>query len=103
MTFLLTVSQSSHNATVTGQKNKISYLKKKLRLDLGLNEESCPPLLNFVEQKLTVSHWTLPSDLASVAAGLGSVLLVLTLCSGTFIILKKRKRKSGTGNSLFEI
>ncbi|CAM4447894.1 unnamed protein product [Leuciscus chuanchicus] len=38
----------------------------------------------------------LPSDLASVAGGLGSVLLVLTLCSGTFIILKKRKRKSGT-------
>ncbi|CAM4448677.1 unnamed protein product [Leuciscus chuanchicus] len=34
--------------------------------------------------------------LASVAGGLGSVLLVLTLCSGTFIILKKRKRKSGT-------
>ncbi|XP_077057567.1 uncharacterized protein LOC143710511 [Siphateles boraxobius] len=35
-------------------------------------------------------------NLASVAGGLGSVLLVLTLCSGTFIILKKRKRKSGT-------
>ncbi|CAM4448288.1 unnamed protein product [Leuciscus chuanchicus] len=34
--------------------------------------------------------------LASVSGGLGSVLLVLTLCSGTFIILKKRKRKSGT-------
>ncbi|XP_056128031.1 CMRF35-like molecule 5 [Rhinichthys klamathensis goyatoka] len=37
-----------------------------------------------------------PSDLASVAGGLGSVLLVLTLCCGTFIILKKRKRKSRT-------
>ncbi|XP_056128081.1 CMRF35-like molecule 8 [Rhinichthys klamathensis goyatoka] len=36
------------------------------------------------------------TNLASVAGGLGSVLLVLTLCSGTFIILKKRKRKSGT-------
>ncbi|CAM4448138.1 unnamed protein product [Leuciscus chuanchicus] len=36
------------------------------------------------------------NNLASVAGGLGSVLLVLTLCSGTFIILKKRKRKSGT-------
>ncbi|XP_059409029.1 CMRF35-like molecule 5 isoform X2 [Carassius carassius] len=35
-------------------------------------------------------------DLASVAVGLGSVLLVLVLCSGTFLILKKRKRKSGT-------
>ncbi|XP_059409026.1 CMRF35-like molecule 5 [Carassius carassius] len=35
-------------------------------------------------------------DLASVAGGLGSVLLVLVLCSGTFLILKKRKRKSGT-------
>ncbi|XP_048051333.1 uncharacterized protein LOC125271294 isoform X2 [Megalobrama amblycephala] len=36
------------------------------------------------------------SDLASVAGGLGSVLLVLTLCSGTILILKKRKRKCGT-------
>ncbi|XP_052474258.1 CMRF35-like molecule 3 isoform X2 [Carassius gibelio] len=36
------------------------------------------------------------TDLASVAGGLGSVLLVLVLCSGTFLILKKRKRKSGT-------
>ncbi len=43
------------------------------------------------------------SDLSSVAGGLGSVLLVLVLCSGTFLILKKRKRKSGTGNSLFVI
>uniref|UniRef100_A0A8C2BKX8 Immunoglobulin domain-containing protein n=1 Tax=Cyprinus carpio TaxID=7962 RepID=A0A8C2BKX8_CYPCA len=33
---------------------------------------------------------------SSVAGGLGSVLLVLVLCSGTFLILKKRKRKSGT-------
>ncbi|XP_051726723.1 CMRF35-like molecule 6 isoform X2 [Ctenopharyngodon idella] len=36
------------------------------------------------------------SDLSSVAGGLGSVLLVLTLCSGTCLILKKRKRKCGT-------
>ncbi|XP_048051285.1 CMRF35-like molecule 3 [Megalobrama amblycephala] len=36
------------------------------------------------------------TNLASVAGGLGSVLLVLTLCSGTFLILKKRKRKCGT-------
>ncbi|XP_039503617.1 CMRF35-like molecule 3 [Pimephales promelas] len=36
------------------------------------------------------------TNLASVAGGLGSVLLVLTLCCVTFIILKKRKRKSGT-------
>ncbi len=43
------------------------------------------------------------SDLSSVAGGLGSVLLVLVLCSGTFLILKKRKRKSGTGNNLFVI
>ncbi len=42
-------------------------------------------------------------DLSSVAGGLGSVLLVLVLCSGTFLILKKRKRKSGTGNILFVI
>ncbi|RXN33113.1 CMRF35-like molecule 1 [Labeo rohita] len=36
-------------------------------------------------------------DLASVAGSLGSVLLVLILCSGTFLILKMKKRKSGTG------
>ncbi|XP_067258968.1 CMRF35-like molecule 3 isoform X2 [Chanodichthys erythropterus] len=36
------------------------------------------------------------TNLASVAGGLGSVLLVLTLCSGTFLILKKRKMKCGT-------
>uniref|UniRef100_A0A672LN92 Immunoglobulin domain-containing protein n=1 Tax=Sinocyclocheilus grahami TaxID=75366 RepID=A0A672LN92_SINGR len=41
--------------------------------------------------------------LASVAGGLGSVLLVLVLCSGMFLILKKRKRKSGTGNHLCSI
>ncbi|XP_026101434.1 CMRF35-like molecule 8 isoform X1 [Carassius auratus] len=34
--------------------------------------------------------------LSSVAGALGSVLLVLVLCSGTFLVLKKRKRKSGT-------
>ncbi|XP_016367293.1 CMRF35-like molecule 1 [Sinocyclocheilus rhinocerous] len=38
----------------------------------------------------------LNTNLSSVAGGLGSVLLVLVLCSGTFLILKKRKRKSGT-------
>ncbi|KAG1955808.1 CMRF35-like molecule [Pimephales promelas] len=42
------------------------------------------------------TNTALPLDLASVAGGLGSVLLVLTLCCGTFIILKKRKRKSRT-------
>ncbi|KAK7161048.1 hypothetical protein R3I94_003887 [Phoxinus phoxinus] len=46
--------------------------------------------------QLYQTHTTVGSDLASVAGGLGSVLLVLTLCSGFFIILKKRKRKSGT-------
>ncbi|XP_056332468.1 LOW QUALITY PROTEIN: CMRF35-like molecule 8 [Danio aesculapii] len=40
----------------------------------------------------TVSH----TDLGSVAGGVGSVLLVLLLCSGTFLILKKRKRKCET-------
>ncbi|CAM4447758.1 unnamed protein product [Leuciscus chuanchicus] len=44
----------------------------------------------------TVQVYQTNTNLASVAGGLGSVLLVLTLCSGTFIILKKRKRKSGT-------
>ncbi len=43
------------------------------------------------------------SDLSSVAGGLGSVLLVLVLCSVTILILKKRKMKSGTGNSLFVV
>ncbi|XP_067296726.1 CMRF35-like molecule 3 isoform X1 [Pseudorasbora parva] len=36
------------------------------------------------------------TNLVSVAGGLGLALLVLTLCSGVFLILKKRKRKSGT-------
>ncbi|XDV16516.1 hypothetical protein PO909_016194 [Leuciscus waleckii] len=44
----------------------------------------------------TVQLYQTNTNLASVAGGLGSVLLVLTLCSGTFFILKKRKRKSGT-------
>ncbi|KAK7161047.1 hypothetical protein R3I94_003886 [Phoxinus phoxinus] len=44
----------------------------------------------------TVQLYQTHTYLASVAGGLGSVLLVLTLCSGFFIILKKRKRKSGT-------
>ena len=57
----------------------------------------------FVFHHVNIMCLASPSDLASVAGGLGSVLLVLTLCSGTFIILKKRKRKSGTGNSLFVI
>ncbi|XP_067258647.1 CMRF35-like molecule 1 [Chanodichthys erythropterus] len=35
------------------------------------------------------------THLSSVAGGLGLVLLVLTLCSGTILILKKRKRKCG--------
>ncbi|XP_026121302.1 CMRF35-like molecule 1 [Carassius auratus] len=34
--------------------------------------------------------------LSSVAGGLGSVLLVLVLCSAMFLVLKKRKRKSRT-------
>ncbi|CAM4447698.1 unnamed protein product [Leuciscus chuanchicus] len=44
----------------------------------------------------TVQLYQTNNNLASVAGGLGSVLLVLTLCSGTFIIRKKWKRKSGT-------
>ncbi|XP_067296728.1 CMRF35-like molecule 5 [Pseudorasbora parva] len=36
------------------------------------------------------------TNLAPVTVGLGLALLVLALCSGTFFILKKRKRKSGT-------
>ncbi|XP_067296732.1 CMRF35-like molecule 8 [Pseudorasbora parva] len=39
-------------------------------------------------------------DLASVAVGLGSALLVLALCCGTILIRKKRKRKSGTANNV---
>nr|CAH19215.1 NILT2 leucocyte receptor [Cyprinus carpio] len=45
---------------------------------------------------ITVSDQNKSTDLVPVAGGLGSVLLVLVLCSGTFLILKKRKRKSGT-------
>uniref|UniRef100_A0A8C2F9Y5 CMRF35-like molecule 1 n=1 Tax=Cyprinus carpio TaxID=7962 RepID=A0A8C2F9Y5_CYPCA len=45
---------------------------------------------------ITVTDQNKSTDLVPVAGGLGSVLLVLVLCSGTFLILKKRKRKSGT-------
>ncbi|XP_052473988.1 CMRF35-like molecule 9 [Carassius gibelio] len=45
---------------------------------------------------ITITDQHKSTDLASVAGGLGSVLLVLVLCSGTFLILKNRKRKSGT-------
>ncbi|XP_067298479.1 uncharacterized protein [Pseudorasbora parva] len=38
------------------------------------------------------------TDLVSVVVGLGSALLVLTLCSGVFLILKKRK----CGTALFQ-
>ncbi|XP_016304288.1 CMRF35-like molecule 1 [Sinocyclocheilus anshuiensis] len=45
----------------------------------------------------TAVHLNQPKpNLSSVAGGLGSVLLVLVLCSGMFLVLKKRKRKSGT-------
>ncbi|XP_073697654.1 CMRF35-like molecule 1 [Garra rufa] len=47
-------------------------------------------------KETTTDQHTSSTDLASVAGGLGSVLLVLILCSGTFLILRKRKRKSGT-------
>uniref|UniRef100_A0A671NIJ9 CMRF35-like molecule 5 n=1 Tax=Sinocyclocheilus anshuiensis TaxID=1608454 RepID=A0A671NIJ9_9TELE len=47
-------------------------------------------------QSTSITDQHTSTNLASVAGGLGSVLLVLVLCSGTFLILKKRKRKSGT-------
>ncbi|KAG1955807.1 CMRF35-like molecule [Pimephales promelas] len=53
--------------------------------------------------QLQQPNTTLSLDLASVAGGLGSVLLVLTLCCGTFIILKKRKRKSGTDVMMLDV
>uniref|UniRef100_A0A8C1Y944 Immunoglobulin domain-containing protein n=1 Tax=Cyprinus carpio TaxID=7962 RepID=A0A8C1Y944_CYPCA len=45
---------------------------------------------------ITITDQNKSTDLVPVAGGLGSVLLVLVLCSGTFLILKKRKSKSGT-------
>ncbi|XP_026133420.1 CMRF35-like molecule 5 [Carassius auratus] len=42
------------------------------------------------------NHRSAHTGLSSVAGGLGSVLLVLVLCSAMFLILKKRKRKSRT-------
>ncbi|KAK2909441.1 hypothetical protein Q8A67_005278 [Cirrhinus molitorella] len=53
--------------------------------------------ITITERKETITdHHSTSTDLASVAGSLGSVLLVLILCSGAFLILKKRKRKSGT-------
>uniref|UniRef100_A0A8C1NZ15 Immunoglobulin domain-containing protein n=1 Tax=Cyprinus carpio TaxID=7962 RepID=A0A8C1NZ15_CYPCA len=52
---------------------------------------------------ITVSDQNKSTDLVPVAGGLGSVLLVLVLCSGTFLILKKRKRKSGTDKYIFDV
>ncbi|XP_052402865.1 CMRF35-like molecule 5 isoform X5 [Carassius gibelio] len=51
---------------------------------------------NYTTHDATVPVPVLSFGLSSVAGGLGSVLLVLVLCSGTFLVLKKRKRKSGT-------
>uniref|UniRef100_A0A671MAH0 Immunoglobulin domain-containing protein n=1 Tax=Sinocyclocheilus anshuiensis TaxID=1608454 RepID=A0A671MAH0_9TELE len=72
----------------------------------GWGEYKLIQLLLFIQQFnqnqcCVVLCLMLCSDLSSVAGGLGSVLLVLVLCSGMFLVLKKRKRKSGTGNSLF--
>ncbi|XP_026101433.1 CMRF35-like molecule 3 [Carassius auratus] len=53
--------------------------------------------ITITERKETITDQHTSAGLSSVAGGLGSVLLVLVLCSGTFLILKKRKRKSGTG------
>ncbi|XP_016304290.1 CMRF35-like molecule 1 [Sinocyclocheilus anshuiensis] len=52
--------------------------------------------ITITERKERITDQHKSADLSSVAGGLGSVLLVLVLCSGTFLILKKRKRKSGT-------
>ncbi|XP_058634652.1 CMRF35-like molecule 1 isoform X2 [Onychostoma macrolepis] len=52
--------------------------------------------ITITERKETITDQHESADLSSVAGGLGSVLLVLVLCSGTFLVLKKRKRKSGT-------
>ncbi|XP_077057519.1 uncharacterized protein LOC143710444 isoform X2 [Siphateles boraxobius] len=50
----------------------------------------------------TVQLYQPKTYLASVAGGLGSVLLVLTLCCGTFIILKKKRKKRKSGTALFQ-
>ncbi|XP_016361973.1 CMRF35-like molecule 1 [Sinocyclocheilus anshuiensis] len=68
---------------------------------LLLVKQAEPPYLstsamNSPSSIITITDHLKNTDLASVAGGLGSVLLVLVLCSGTFLILKKRKRKSGT-------
>uniref|UniRef100_A0A9J7X7N7 Immunoglobulin domain-containing protein n=1 Tax=Cyprinus carpio carpio TaxID=630221 RepID=A0A9J7X7N7_CYPCA len=52
--------------------------------------------ITITERKETSTDQHKSAGRSSVAGGLGSVLLVLVLCSGTFLILKKRKRKSGT-------
>ncbi|XP_052402729.1 CMRF35-like molecule 1 isoform X5 [Carassius gibelio] len=53
--------------------------------------------ITITDRKETITDQHTSAGLSSVAGGLGSVLLVLVLCSAMFLILKKRKRKSGTG------
>ncbi|XP_052402927.1 CMRF35-like molecule 1 [Carassius gibelio] len=52
--------------------------------------------ITITDRKETITDQHTSAGLSSVAGGLGSVLLILVLCSAMFLILKKRKRKSRT-------
>lgn len=75
-----TNSRTDHNSTVT-QNESVTMATRTGNTTAEPNEATTS---------------TSQTDLGSVAGGLGSVLLVLLLCSGTFLILKKRKKKCDT-------
>nr|CAR82065.1 TPA: putative NILT1 leukocyte receptor precursor [Danio rerio] len=84
---LLNVKQNQENtegSSVSSFSNTPSYFSST---EVNLQSSSSTD-----QHNSTASH----TDLGSVVGGLGSVLLVLLLCSGTFLILKKRKRKCET-------
>uniref|UniRef100_A0A8C2FCE2 Si:dkey-1c7.1 n=1 Tax=Cyprinus carpio TaxID=7962 RepID=A0A8C2FCE2_CYPCA len=78
-------------STVTDVYSEILVLVKQAEPSYFSTTETNPQ-----SSSITVTDQNKSTDLVPVAGGLGSVLLVLVLCSGTFLILKKRKRKSGT-------
>ncbi|XP_073687337.1 CMRF35-like molecule 9 [Garra rufa] len=77
------------------------YSEIFLKVKHGNPFSNMPPYISISEvnsqsTSITITEKHKSTDLVSVAGGLGYFLLVLILCSGTFCILKKKKRKSKT-------
>ncbi|XP_067258959.1 CMRF35-like molecule 8 isoform X2 [Chanodichthys erythropterus] len=97
---LLKVNQDKKTTEVSTispfSKTQSSFSTTDLNLQSVTQTESETARTENTTVELHQPTTTMRSDLASVAGGLGSVLLVLTLFSGTILILKKRKKKCGT-------